>query len=281
MVHGAPVYRLRGRLLPLAFLRKELRLHDRSAEKKPANDAIHIVVLQADGQQFGLIVDEINDTEEIVVKPLRKQLKLLKTFAGASIMGDGKVALILDVLGLAQRANVVSEARAQGAVEKAEDLEPGQNEKKSFLLFAGPDDARMAIPLDTLARLEELPASHVEKAGTHWVAQYRGEILPLINLAHALGERRHKRRSKQVAAGISPGANFQVLVCNQEGRRAGLVIERTIDIVEDTADVKYPASRPGVLHSAVIQGHVTELIDIPFILRSVDSVQRLEHAEVI
>ena len=92
------------------ILRRELKMADPGGDEKREQEAIHIVVLQADGRQFGLIVDKINDTQEIVVKPLGKQLKI-KTFAGASIMGDGKMALILDVMGLAQRANVVNEAQ--------------------------------------------------------------------------------------------------------------------------------------------------------------------------
>ena len=107
LVHGAPVYRLRGRLLPLVYLNRELKLAP-DARPRRNDGAVNIVVLQADERQFGLVVDQINDTEEIVVKPLRKQLKTVKTFAGSSIMGDGKVALILDVLGLAQHASVVA-----------------------------------------------------------------------------------------------------------------------------------------------------------------------------
>ncbi len=114
LVHGAPVHRLRGRLLPVIYLRRELRIGSSDGPKNE-DDAINIVVLLADGRQFGLVVDAINDTEEIVVKPLRKQLKSIKTFAGASIMGDGKVALILDVVGLAQRASVVSETKEHAA----------------------------------------------------------------------------------------------------------------------------------------------------------------------
>ena len=110
LVHGAPVYRLRGRLLPLVYLSRELKLVA-DGQTAAGDGAVNIVVLQADERQFGLVVDQINDTEEIVVKPLRKQLKTVKTFAGSSIMGDGKVALILDVLGLAQRASVVTETR--------------------------------------------------------------------------------------------------------------------------------------------------------------------------
>jgi two-component system chemotaxis sensor kinase CheA len=108
-VHGVPVYRLRGRLLPLVYLDQALRL-ERSVEKTAElGSAATIVVLQADDRQFGLVVDEIIDTEEIVVKPLGKKLKGVNIFAGATIMGDGRVALIIEVLGLAQRANIVSE----------------------------------------------------------------------------------------------------------------------------------------------------------------------------
>ncbi|MEE8289892.1 MAG: chemotaxis protein CheA, partial [Candidatus Tectomicrobia bacterium] len=113
IIHGAPVYRLRGNLLPLVYLRRELMV-----DKGPSNGSgdaddhtVNIVVLQADERQFGLVVDSVHDTEEIVVKPLSKQLKDLAVYAGATIMGDGRVALILDVLGLAQRAHVLSERR--------------------------------------------------------------------------------------------------------------------------------------------------------------------------
>ena len=280
LVHGVPVHRLRGRLLPVVYLRRELQVN-RSDAAKSEDDAINIVVLQADGRQFGLVVDAINDTEEIVVKPLRKQLKNLKTFAGASIMGDGKVALILDVLGLAQRANVVSEAKELAEVAKAE-AAAAAAEKRSYLLFSGPDDAPMALPLDILARLEDMPASQVEKTGTHWVAQYRGQILPLINLSYALQERRTRRRTKEFVASSAADARYQVLVCNHEGHRAGLVVERIVDIVEDSAEVKYPPSRAGVLYSAVIQGRVTEMIDVPAILRGahLEPETHPEHAEV-
>jgi two-component system chemotaxis sensor kinase CheA len=116
-IGGAPVYRLRGNLLPLVDLNRELRLPASSTEGGSAQ-IVNIVVLQADDRQFGLIVDEINDTEEIVVKPLGKQLKGLACFAGATIMGDGQVALILDVLGIAQMANVVAELRSRAVNER-------------------------------------------------------------------------------------------------------------------------------------------------------------------
>jgi two-component system, chemotaxis family, sensor kinase CheA len=268
LVHGAPVYRLRGRLLPLVYLNKELQLTTDEKIKAEQDGAVNIVVLQADERLFGLVVDLINDTEEIVVKPLRKQLKNVRTFAGASIMGDGKVALILDVMGLAQRASVITEVRDRNLAEKAAEAAEKRGEKRTFLLFAGPDDARMAVPLDTLARLEEMPASQIEKAGTQWVAQYRGKILALVNLAFVLDERRTEPRHTNTFVSSTNASSIQVLVCNHEGNPVGLVVERIIDIVEDYADVKYPASRPGVLYSAVIQDRVTELLDIPGILKA-------------
>ena len=189
MVHGVPVYRLRGRLLPLIYLSEQLQLHLHDAAFGASEEAVNIAVLQADDRQFGLVVDEINDSEEIVVKPLRRQLKAVKAFAGSTIMGDGRVALILDVLGLAQRASVISEAHEHGLSEKSTGVRETAREKRRYLLFEGPRGSRMAMPLDTLTRLEKLPSASVEKAGKQWVAQYRGEILPLLNLGFALEER--------------------------------------------------------------------------------------------
>ena len=235
------------------------------------SQSVNIVVLQADDRQFGLVVDEINDTEEIVVKPLRKQLKTVKTFAGSSIMGDGKVALILDVLGLAQRANVVTETRDRALADKVAEVAGTAIDEQTFLLFAGPGDSRMAIPLSTLARLEEFPVAQVEMSGSQWVTQYRGKILPLIRLNVVLEERRHRQRALETppAPGSPP---IQVLVLNHEGRSFGLVVERILDIVEDHADVRSAATRPSVLYSVVIGDRVTELLDVPAILRSANAI---------
>jgi len=265
LVHCVPVYRLRGRLLPLVYLNRELGLatDDRPAMGK--DGAVNIVVLQAGERNFGLVVDQINDTEEIVVKPLRKQLKTVKTFAGSSIMGDGKVALILDVLGLAQRASVVTETRDRALVEKSVDVAGAGGDKQTFLLFTGPDDSRMAIPLSTLARLEEFPVGQVEMSGSHWVTQYRGQILPLIRLNVVMEERRNKPRA--LHAPPPDSGPLQVLVLHHDGRSFGLVVERILDIVEDRADVRSRATRAAVLYTVVIGDRVTELLDIPAILR--------------
>ena len=268
LVHGAPVYRLRGRLLPLVYLNRELKLVA-DGHSAAGDGAVNIVVLQADERQFGLVVDQINDTEEIVVKPLRKQLKTVKTFAGSSIMGDGKVALILDVLGLAQRASVITETRDRALTEKTAEAAASGEEKQTFLLFAGPGDSRMAIPLSTLARLEEFPVAQVEMSGSQWVTQYRGQILPLVRLNVVLEERRNKLRALQAPPAADSGP-IQVLVLNHDGRSFGLVVERILDIVEDRADVRSAATRAAVLYSVVIGDRVTEMLDIPAILRGAD-----------
>jgi two-component system chemotaxis sensor kinase CheA len=274
MVHGVPVHRLRGRLLPLVYLSRELRLAEGSSQAGKSDEAVNIVVLQADDRHFGLVVDTINDTEEIVVKPLRKQLKTVKTFAGSSVMGDGKVALILDVLGLAQRAGVVTETRDRALAEKSTEAVDTAAQKQTFLLFAGPGDSRMAIPLDALARLEEFPVEQVEMSGSQWVTQYRGQILPLIRLNVVMEKGRHKLHLQGAPA---PGSGpLQVLVLNQDGHAVGLVVERILDIVKDRADVKSAATRPSVLYSVLIGDRVTELLDIPAILKSAATMPGLQ-----
>ena len=117
-IQGTPVYRLRGNLLPLVYLNQELEIESVDYGENLTN----IVVLQADDRQFGLVVDSIMDTEEIVVKPLGKQMKGIAAYAGSTIMGDGKVALILDVIGLAQKAHVVTESAKEKALEEVQHL---------------------------------------------------------------------------------------------------------------------------------------------------------------
>jgi len=275
MVHGAPVHRLRGRLLPLVYLSRELKL---AADVAPAtatakDGTVNIVVLHADERQFGLVVEQIHDTEEIVVKPLRKQLKTVKIFAGSTIMGDGRVALILDILGLAQLAGVVTENRNRVLPEKtmeAREASGATAGKQAFLLFAGPGNSRMAVPVGTLARLEEFPAAQVEMSGNQWVTQYRGQILPLIRLNAVLEERRGRLRAAGQALPALDSGPIQVLVLHHEGRLFGLVVERILDIVEDQADVRSAATRPFILCSVVIGDRVTDLLDVPAILRGGD-----------
>ena len=200
MLYGAPVYRLRGQLLPLAYLNRELKL-EAPAAGATNDDVVNIVVLQADGRQFGLVVDEINDTEEIVVKPLGKQLKGITCFAGATIMGDGKVALILDVLGLAQHANVIAEVRDRAAGRQNQDRRAGGR---------APDACCCSMPARMRAwpsrfrwwpGWKNFPAHKIERSGSQEVVQYRGQILPLIRVANYLPQAASRGRPQRPRAG--------------------------------------------------------------------------------
>jgi len=201
-----------------------------------------------------------------VVKPLAKQLKGIKTFAGATIMGDGRVALILDVLGIAQSSNVVNEVRARALAEKEAEAVTQQGDRQTLLLFTGPGDGRMAVALDRVGRLEEFPISSVERAGGIEVVQYRGEILPLMFLSEMLDERRSHSRLAASPSKIANPDRLQGIVYSDAGKRVGLVIDKILDIVDETIQAKAPPSRTGVLYTAVIQGRVTELLDMPALL---------------
>jgi two-component system, chemotaxis family, sensor kinase CheA len=279
-IHGSPVYRLRGRLLPLVHLENVLQAKTANASESPSvtssvtspaaasvnSGRVNIVVLEADGRHFGLVVDEINDTEEIVVKPLSKHLKTISVYAGATIMGDGKVALILDVLGLAQCSKILVEGRERLQEDDAVAAAGAANGKQKLVLFAGLAGARMAVPLQLLARLENIPGAEVERSGNHWVTQYRGQILPLIRVSHALEERRHLPAGVDMLP-LPTTAMLQVLVLESEKHSFGLVVNEILDIVESTLQPQSPATRAGVLHSSVIAERVTELLDVPALLR--------------
>jgi two-component system, chemotaxis family, sensor kinase CheA len=269
-IHGAPVYRLRGRLLPLVHLKNALQTAAAAAPGPLSVNSgrVNIVVLEADGRHFGLVVDEINDTEEIVVKPLNKHLKSISVYAGATIMGDGKVALILDVLGLAQCSSILAEGREHGHGEEAQAAAEGAGGKQKLVLFTGRAGARMAVPLNLLARLENIPGAQVERAGNQWVTQYRGQILPLIRVSHALEERRELPRGEDDVLSLPTTAMLQVLVLENERQPFGLVVNQILDIVESTLQPQSPPTRAGVLHSSVIAERVTELLDVPALLRT-------------
>ncbi|MDY7101962.1 MAG: chemotaxis protein CheA, partial [Actinomycetota bacterium] len=256
-IHGAPVYRLRGRLLPLVYL------HEVLGTKEPdPSGSVNIVVLQADDRQFGLVVEGVRDSAEIVVKPLGHHLKGIPTFAGATMMGDGLVGLILDVMGLAQLAHVVGADSEKGSVDKVATAAEQAGERQALLLFATPDDGRMAIPLAAVDRLEEFSLDNTEAVGSQDVIQYRGQIMPLVHVSSVLPERRMDMRSYEE---MEERRTMHVVVHRVGERRVGLVVDRIHDIVEDNL-VLAPASRAFTLGTVVVNDRVTEVIDLPAVL---------------
>jgi two-component system, chemotaxis family, sensor kinase CheA len=254
-IQGAPVYRLRGHLLPLIYLHEQLKV-----EKKEAKDTINIVVLQADDRQFGLVVEGVNDTEEIVVKPLSPQLKGIAAFSGATIMGDGKVALILDVIGLAQTAKVVTQNRERARVESSEKTQAAGSEKQTLLIFGIGKEGRMAIPLSMVARLEEFKRSDVERSGAQEVVQYRGEIMPLIYLSKIFNGNQDYAEKE----------TMQAVVYTQNGKSVALVADKILDIVDEVITVQRGSNRKGTLGTVVVQDMVTDLLDAEAIVREND-----------
>lgn len=251
-IQSAPVYRLRGRLLPLVYLREELKI-----DAQTDLDALNIVVLRADDRQFGLVVDRINDSEEIVVKPLSHQLKSVPVYSGTTIMGDGQVALILDVLGLAQSASVIT-AAGTGQRQEYQERSQIRNSSQQTLLVAGVGESnRFAVNLSQVTRLEKIPAEDVEFADNQEVVQYRGEILSLVRLSDVMGI---------ASSRMSEDEPLEVIVYSEDNRTVGVVVDRIIDIVDQELEVKKNAHSMGRSASAVIQGQVTDLIDLPAIM---------------
>ncbi len=253
-IHGTPVYRRRGSLLPVACLNGVLGL--KSVE---SGEALSMVVLQAEDRQFGLVVDGINDTQEIVVKPLGKQLKGMTVYAGATIMGDGRVALILDVLGIGQQSGVMSESRDRARPAAATKAQAAA-EQQRLLLFRAGSFERLAVPLSLVARLEEFAPSAIEGASGGLVVQYRGRILPLITLRDIL--------EPGAPAGASSSDVVQVIVFNDGDRSLGVIVDQIVDVAEDAVSIRQKSSRQGLLGSAVIGAKVTDLLDLNYVIHS-------------
>jgi two-component system chemotaxis sensor kinase CheA len=256
-VHGTPVYRRRGSLLPIAYLNQVLGL--KSAD---AAEAVSMVVLQAEGRQFGLVVDGINDTQEIVVKPLGKQLKGLTLYAGATIMGDGRVALILDVLGIGQRSGVFGESHEQARVADKQTAQ-SELERQRLLLFKAGSFDHLAVPLSLVARLEEFPRSAIEYAGGGQVIQYRGRILSLVSLRTVL---------EPGLPDTGPLPNpVPVVVFNDGERSVGMIVDEIVDVVEEAVTIRRKAVRKGLLGSAVVGKRVTDFLDLNQVIEAAKS----------
>ncbi|HEX5740878.1 MAG TPA: chemotaxis protein CheW, partial [Pilimelia sp.] len=249
-VGGAPVYRLRGTLLPLVHLDAAL-----GRPRAGADRGRYVVVLRADGRRFGLVVDRVLHTEEVVVKALTARFREIGIYAGATILGDGKVALILDVPSLARRAHlsgaVAGQVPAGGHAAAGHAPAEGTAQATDRLLVASVGGRQVAIPLDAVTRLEEFPAAGVERVGSREVVQYRGRILPLVRLGRLLG-----------AAGTEDAETLSAVVYTERGRSVALVVDRVEDIVTTTGAARQDNDGDGVLGSAAIARRVTELLGV-------------------
>ncbi|SHI47231.1 two-component system, chemotaxis family, sensor kinase CheA [Roseomonas rosea] len=248
-IKDAPVLRLRDRLLPLVSLSRLLRLED----KPDAEHGGFVVVTQVGQNLFGIIVDRVFDTEEIVVKPVAPILRHVTMFSGNTILGDGSVIMILDPNGIARATGVgaegVQEDRRGAAVTST-----SSTEKMSLLLFRAGSGGPRAVPLGLVARLEDLPAERIEMSHGQPVVQYRGALMPLVPISDGW-------------VPPEPGGRQAVLVFNDGGRAMGLAVDEILDVVEETLKIESGQERSGYLGTAVIAGRATEVIDCAWWLR--------------
>ncbi len=254
-VGTTPVYRLRGRLLPLVCMAETLGVE--AAERH----SFEIVVVRANEIEFGLVVDAIQDTQEIVVKPLSRMLKASGVFAGATIMGDGRVALIMDVPGLAGRARLMQEGLDRVRGPQKEQAEARQATEQ-VLVCGAPDDGRLAIPLSAVTRLDEARPESVERAGDFEVLQYRDGLLPVLRINDVLPERRKAPRTEPP----EPTPTLPMVVFYAADMRVGLVVDSIHDVADAALHLMSGATRPGAAGVGVVGGRVAELLDVEFLL---------------
>jgi two-component system chemotaxis sensor kinase CheA len=255
-ISGAPVYRLRGTLLPLVRLDEQLGLVPVSVGSREVGG--FIVVLQAEQHRFGLVVDDVLDTQEIVVKPLGRHLKGLPMYAGATILGDGSVVLILDATTVARRADVLAStagAASTGVLEESTSIDP-------VLVVELAGGRQAAIPLDMVTRLEEIPQSSIEKVGGREVVQYRGHIMPMVRLASLLGA---------YGEGEDP-ERVQLVVYTRGERSVGFAVERIIDIATERSGSRSDIDDHALLGSVVVGERVVELLDVQAAVLAADPV---------
>jgi two-component system chemotaxis sensor kinase CheA len=242
-IKDTPVLRLRDKLLPLAHLGKLLGA--------PVGGDLadgFVVVTQVGSQVFGIVVDSVFHTEEIVAKPLSSKLRHIALFSGNTILGDGSVIMIIDPNGVAQAfgGTVTSQMVAAGEIETtpiAEDEKP-----TSLLVFRAGSSEPKAVPLALITRLEEVDGRKIELSNGRHMVQYRGHLMPLVSLSEKVQVRNE---------GAQP-----LLVFSDGSRSMALVVDEIIDIVEDRLDIQVGSDNPGVLGCAIIKGHATEIIDV-------------------
>ena len=248
MINESPVLRLRDRLLPLVLLNGLLDLGGKNEE---IVDELFIVVILVGTFTFGIIVDRVFDTEEIVIKPVAPILRNIPFFSGNTILGDGSVIMVLDPNGIAVAAGQTGVSDAK-AVEATTAAVGRKEEKSSMLVFRAGGAELKAVLLDLVARLEEIDMATVEISHGQQMIQYRGLLMPLIPF-----DPDHHWK----AEGRQP-----ILVFTDRQRSMGLVVDEIVDIVEDILKIEISTDQPGVIGSAVINGKATDIIDAGYFL---------------
>jgi two-component system, chemotaxis family, sensor kinase CheA len=263
MLNGAPVFRLRERLLPLVSLKELLKLKDRrkngdlevseemgtKKEHRPSSyDNQYIIVVHVGAYNFGIMVDRVYDTEEIVVKPVSQIIKDIELFSGNTILGDGSVIMILDPNGVAKATGDVSSTETDVSKDMAQEKLAAGQTRTSLLLFKSGEGAPKAVPLSLVARLEVLKTDTIEHANGQRLIQYRGNLMPLIPIDNHID--------------FDNRSEIPVLVFADGDRVMGLAVNEIIDIKEDVVNVQISGSAPGLIGTAIIDEKATDVIDV-------------------
>lgn len=253
-IHGAPFLRLRNRLLSLIPLGHHLGLN----ESNEIPEETFVVVIQVGSAVCGILVDQVFETQEIVVKPVSPILRHVNVFSGNTILGDGSVVMILDLNGVSTLSGEIGEDEGDAPSDHHEDLagiEGAKNgETMTLLLFQAGPGAPKAVPLGLIARLEEIDVSKIESPDGQMAVQYRDQLMPLmvINPMH------------EMASQWQP-----VLVFNDGRRSIGVMVDSIVDITEHPVEIKMKTIHPGSFGSAIIHGTATDLLDIDHYIKGI------------
>ena len=309
MINDTPVLRLRNKLLPLITLSKLLDLQMAkdviselpevpvaAQEEEPETveqaepetaapeadaaegeastgqndeDNLFVVVIQVGAQLFGIVVDSVFDTEEIVVKPMSSMLRDITLFSGNTILGDGSVIMIIDPNGIAQAVASEATSPTDEAEEDAAAHQHSSEDTTTVLLFRAVTEEPKAVPLSLVTRLEELQVSEIERANGRDLVQYRGVLMPLVYF-----DEDAQRKTE---------GELPVLVFSDQDRSMGLVVDEIVDIVEDKLKIELRSDNPGMIGSAVIKDKASEVIDIGYFIEQAydDWMERREAGEEI
>jgi two-component system chemotaxis sensor kinase CheA len=245
-IKDASVLRLRNQLLPLLYLKNVLRLGDSDGGEG------FVVVTQVGSQVFGIVVDGVFHTEEIVIKPMSSKLSHIGAFSGTTILGDGSVIMIIDPKGIAQSLGRAVQSTRDDSSGRDDREETWADDIVSMLVFRAGSRQPKAVPLSLVTRLEEIDCRKIEISDGRHLVQYRDQLMPLLRI--------------DMQSGLKQEGAQPILVFSDRGRSMGLVVDEIVDIVEDRLNIEVSSERPGVLGYAVIKGHATEIIDIGYFL---------------
>lgn len=238
-------------------------IHKRQAEDRRyhSNSALNIAVVTAGAYKYGLVVDHLNDSEEIVVKPVGKHLKSCSAFSGATIMGDGKVALILDISNIAQMAQLSDFSETQKNKDLSDLSHEGAEGKEAMLTFKNAENEFFAVNMDIVQRIERIETSKIEQVGGQEVVQYRGGALSLYELSQVINISTLPRKEYQ-----------EVIVFRIKDKEIGLMVTPPVDVVEMNVDIDDKTlKQPAVKGSVIIDDHTALVLDIVELMKIIET----------